>query len=1156
MTTDAVEITFQIHVDWDNDGDFSDPTEDISEYFQSGAISLGIHEDLLFTRIAQVGTCNLTLKNEDRLFTPLNTESPYYGQLVPNRAIRVQATDGTTTWPVFRGYIWSFTPESGGADEDGPIDGFSCLIEAKDEMVHIQDVQDMSIPLLQNVLSSTLARHVINAALKATVATLLITMASNPANNNAIEIDSTTLTWKTTLSGGANEILIGANVGASAQNLAAAINQGTGAGTTYSTSITLPREVTATPSFASEYASSNVDTNVYLRGNTGAGGTTTWATTQDGVDHAIVGHNGSFHIWTAQSFQVTAGVLSQFVIKHYANTGSPTGTITWEVRTNNAGVPSSTILASGTYTPVASADNTITVLEGIALQASTTYWLNLRPTNVQSATNYWGIKLHSSSDEYANGKVMGSVDSGASWLDPVGAPFDEDILGTITTEAVATKDKLAQSFVVGTAQSVDTVELYLRKIGSPTGTMTLRIETNDGVTPSGTLAHSSASTTLAESSLTTSFALTTFTFSPAPVLLTGQTYWLVLSTDRSASATDFVSWGADASSPSYSDGNMRSYASSTWSAESKDAAFSLGSDSVTLTSILRGTVGNDHTVESAGSWATLENGTPVIDSGTDTTTITASGSSFGIGNSGGTHYEEAQSFTPAVTGTADQVTITFAANVGSPTGDMTMRICADNSNKPGTVLHTKTFTPVASSTVTVTVTSGPALTASTKYWIWLLPVTPQSSGNLFAWQASTSSSYAGGDAAQTGNGGSTWTVFSANDLQCTIRVAYSNVIGSTSALSGGLDYPLSPAPSLQTGKNTFQYAADNWDENTNAMTALQQVVDSEYGAMLWIARDGTITFKNRLYLFAQAGATSDLTDDNKHITLTGSLTRDEIYNRVEIQYTPLATLASGVIAAAKSTVIAPGLTGLTERWNPTQVIRNQPGTTVVKLPFVDPSTGQSLTALSVVTPLAPTTDYLANENSDGNGVDYTGSQYIKFSIAVIGSNAEITITNTAIGPLHVTRLQVRGVGLNRYNPSFAIAEEELAAGENRRSLAIVLPFASTDGNTFPEALSHYLLSKYKDPVYRVKSIQFRELNLINDVNLFSLEIGDVITVTDYMTGVSAAKYLITGINYPQLSPGSTGDIEFSVHTLGDVSYGEWDSTDPALGDWDTAIWAL
>jgi hypothetical protein len=238
------------------------------------------------------------------------------------------------------------------------------------------------------------------------------------------------------------------------------------------------------------------------------------------------------------------------------------------------------------------------------------------------------------------------------------------------------------------------------------------------------------------------------------------------------------------------------------------------------------------------------------------------------------------------------------------------------------------------------------------------------------------------------------------------------------------------------------------------------------------------------------------------------------------------------------------------------VIRNQPGTTVVKLPFVDPSTGQSLTALSVVTPLAPTTDYLANENSDGNGVDYTGSIYIKFSIAIIGSNAEITITNTAIGPLHVTRLQVRGVGLNRYNPSFAIAEEELAAGENRRSLSITLPFASTDGNTFPEALSHYLLSKYKDPVYRVQSIRFTELNLINDVNLFSLEIGDVITVTDYMTGVSAAKYLITGINYPQLSLGSTGDIEFTIHDLGDVVYGIWDSTDPARGDWDTAIWAL
>ncbi len=137
----------------------------------------------------------------------------------------------------------------------------------------------------------------------------------------------------------------------------------------------------------------------------------------------------------------------------------------------------------------------------------------------------------------------------------------------------ASLDKLAQSFEVTGTQTVETVDLWLKKVGSPTGTMTLRIETDNSGEPSGTLADANLTTTVAESGLGTSYADVSFTFSTPASISGSTTYWMVLSTDRSASESNYVHWGADGSSPGYANGQMMSEASSSWSAESKDAVF-------------------------------------------------------------------------------------------------------------------------------------------------------------------------------------------------------------------------------------------------------------------------------------------------------------------------------------------------------------------------------------------------------------------------------------------------------------------------------------------------------------------------------------------------------------------------------------------------------
>jgi len=136
-------------------------------------------------------------------------------------------------------------------------------------------------------------------------------------------------------------------------------------------------------------------------------------------------------------------------------------------------------------------------------------------------------------------------------------------------------DKLAQSFQVTGAQTLKTINLWLKKVGSPTGTLTLRIETDNSGEPSGTLVDANATATVAESSLSTSYGDITFTFTNSFSISGSTTYWIVLSTDRAVSETNYVQWGADGSSPSYADGEMMNETSSSWTAESKDAVFEI-----------------------------------------------------------------------------------------------------------------------------------------------------------------------------------------------------------------------------------------------------------------------------------------------------------------------------------------------------------------------------------------------------------------------------------------------------------------------------------------------------------------------------------------------------------------------------------------------------
>lgn len=375
--------------------------------------------------------------------------------------------------------------------------------------------------------------------------------------------------------------------------------------------------------------------------------------------------------------------------------------------------------------------------------------------------------------------------------------------------------------------------------------------------------------------------------------------------------------------------------------------------------------------------------------------------------------------------------------------------------------------------------------------------------------------------------------------------------GTLGASQAGVDGPLGFID-YASGTRTFDLAGDAWSsDGTSALAALDQAVRAEQG-LFWAARGGALTFRDGGYLLRRAAATPALTLDSQHNAALGGV--ESVHNRVVISFTPRATLASGVIARARGVIKVPGLWGK-DRFNPADDLPGG-GYVVARLPYVDPGTGQFAGAESLTLPLTPGIDYQISDAPDGSGFDYTYLPYVRFTAAVNGADVEVSMRNVALGPLYIRNLQVRGVGIVAYEPQQVIADD--AASQDaygRRALTIDLPLPADGAQSYAEALAAYHLNRSAEPTFRAAEIAFSGQDVVNGVNLYALEIGDVIALTDHQTGAAAQRYLITGFRC-RLSAGNpaASEIAFAVRRLDDVRYGVWD--DAAYGLWNDARWGI
>jgi hypothetical protein len=105
--------------------------EDITAYVREASTQRGAQREL--ERI-EAGTGNIVLENLDGRFTPFNTSSPYYPNVLPMRRIRITGTWSAIAYPVFVGFVegWpvQFPSDADMETHVSLVDGFKMLAQA------------------------------------------------------------------------------------------------------------------------------------------------------------------------------------------------------------------------------------------------------------------------------------------------------------------------------------------------------------------------------------------------------------------------------------------------------------------------------------------------------------------------------------------------------------------------------------------------------------------------------------------------------------------------------------------------------------------------------------------------------------------------------------------------------------------------------------------------------------------------------------------------------------------------------------------------------------------------------------------------------------------------------------------------------------------
>lgn len=560
---------------------------------------------------------------------------------------------------------------------------------------------------------------------------------------------------------------------------------------------------------------------------------------------------------------------------------------------------------------------------------------------------------------------------------------------------------------------------------------------------------------------------------------------------------------------------------------------------------------------------------------------------FAIGRfDNGNMYYEGQRIKVNTGGLLSQFELWFSNRGGTPVGDVKWAWYDAREGIPGpysTLYEEGTFTPDAAEPVWNTITPvGTTYLTPGHYFLYLSPQSPQTTGNYWVVLASDGNAgdvYADGafDQLQTDPPGA-WTEWPNQDMTLKVtlaprprvtltanaRGAWGNAIAlaesganlsvSGTTLAGGVDYP-DGLLDVEAGLRALSQAGEDWSEDTNALSALTEIAQAEFG-LLWVAPDGTLTFRDRDYLFLRATAAPDLTLNDDHNIQFATLSVDDVKNRVVVTYTPYAELPGVVVARAQEPicVLSSRVKKPYKRWNPSDDITSERGLSIVRLNYIDVETGQIASATDLEQPLTPGSDYRVHYGKADVGIDWSGEGWVGFALALTGSGVEVHLTNNQSRHLWVHGLQVRGTARVKYDPITIVIEDVDSQAEyGRHELPFHIPLLSDNIRDYAVLLGQYLLGRSKSPFLRVGLVGFSGVEQVGGVDVYGITIGDVIQASETQTGVSGQTFLVIGLQYA-FAQEQPPQALFYLARLDDIPYGIYD--DPELGVYNQTHYAL
>lgn len=287
-----------------------------------------------------------------------------------------------------------------------------------------------------------------------------------------------------------------------------------------------------------------------------------------------------------------------------------------------------------------------------------------------------------------------------------------------------------------------------------------------------------------------------------------------------------------------------------------------------------------------------------------------------------------------------------------------------------------------------------------------------------------------------------------------------------------------------TSLDTYDYALTNASRGTKALSLMLDVLTSAQ-AFGYPKANGVPKIENRqartLATVGYAFAETELDE------LEVPSDRGSVFDQARVTIHPpdVDAAATTVLYAMGARVaVAPGQT--VEVWGD----------------YADPTNTKTLIGgIAQVTPIVITTDYTGNSASDGSGSNL--STDLSISTSAFAASVLFEITNNGSSTVWAL-CQIRGKGI--YDP----APQSFSAGTGARILDVDLKYQ--DDAAVAQALADYLYAQYSSLADQVNGLSFNpQKSAALMAQALTGEIGDVISVTETMTGASAVEAVIQAI---------------------------------------------